>query len=166
MILVRVSLAQSAKDAEARGSDVLSFVRGILCSTVATILALALVSTAAMASPKAFSIDSQDAPRALLEFGRQSAAQILFASEKVKGVITNAVHGNYEPVEALKLLLKGTTLVVSEKPDGVLVVEPQVSTSSLSGSTAGDAQRLAQTIPSTTSTDNSATTDKQDIPGN
>lgn len=102
-----------------------SFVRGILFSHAATVFGLALASTAATASPKAFSIDAEEAPRALLEFGRQSAVQILFASEKVKGVITNSVHGNYEPVEALKLLLKGTILVVSEKPDGVLVVEPQ-----------------------------------------
>src|SRR5258708_29581906 len=96
-----------------------------LVSVAAFLLALALGSTAALASPRPFSIDAQEAPRSLLEFGRQSAVQILFASEKVKGIVTNAVHGNYEPIDALRLLLKGTPLVVSEKSDGVLVVEPQ-----------------------------------------
>jgi iron complex outermembrane recepter protein len=103
------------------------FGRRIRCcsSAFSFLLALALASTAANASPKPFSIDSEEAPRALLEFGRQSALQILFATEKVKGIVTNAVHGNYEPIDALRLLLKGTPLVVSEKADGVLVVQPQ-----------------------------------------
>jgi iron complex outermembrane recepter protein len=103
------------------------FVRRVRCcaSAVTIVLALALASTAANASPKPFSIDSEEAPRALLEFGRQSALQILFATEKVKGIVTNAVHGNYEPIDALRLLLKGTPLVISEKADGVLVVQPQ-----------------------------------------
>src|SRR5258708_34529358 len=89
------------------------------------VLALAIGSTTAMASPRPFSIDSEDAPQALLEFGRQSKLQILFASEKVKGIVSNAVHGSYEPIDALLLLLKGTPLVVRENSDGVLVVEPQ-----------------------------------------
>ena len=103
------------------------FVRRIRCCSVAVtiLLALALASTAANASPKPFSIDSEEAPRALVEFGRQSTLQILFATEKVKGIVTNAVHGNYEPIDALRLLLKGTPLVISEKADGVLVVQPQ-----------------------------------------
>ena len=87
-------------------------------------LTLALGSMAVVATPRPFNIVSEDARRSLLEFGRQSEEQILFASEEVKGVITNAVHGNYEPIDALHLLLRGTTLVASEKRDGVLVVEP------------------------------------------
>ena len=112
-------------------------------------LMLALGGTRAMATPKSFSIDSQDAPRSLLAFGQQSALQILFESDKVKGVITNAVHGSYEPIEALRLLLKGTPLIVSERSNGVLVVGPLVkSRSSLNAdpvlSADGSATRLAQ----------------------
>ncbi len=105
-----------------------SFVRKVrhFGSMATIVLALAIGSTTAMASPRPFSIDSEDAPQSLLEFGRQSALQILFASEKVKGIVTNAVHGSYEPIDALHLLLKGTPLVVREKSEGVLVVEPQV----------------------------------------
>ena len=119
-------------------------------SIAAFALSLLLGSTAAMASPRFFSIDSQDAPRALLEFGRQSAVQILFESDKVKGITTNAVHGSYEPIEALRLLLKGTSLLISEKSEGVLVVGPQVKArNSLSADPVpinadGGAARLAQ----------------------
>src|SRR5579862_9543561 len=94
-------------------------------ASVGVFLAFVAGSTAVFASPKPFSIDSEEAPHSLLEFGRQSAVQILFASEQVRGIVTNAVHGNYEPIDALRLLLKGTILVVSEKADGVLVVERQ-----------------------------------------
>jgi outer membrane receptor protein involved in Fe transport len=111
---------------------------------------LAFGAPAAVASPQPFSIDAQEAPRALLEFGRQSALQILFASEKVKGVITNPVHGNYEPIDALGLLLKGTILVIRQTAEGVLVVEPRAkgggttSASSLPAPDAGSAARLSQ----------------------
>jgi len=102
-------------------------------------LTFILGATVAIASPKSFNIDSEDAPRSLLEFGRQSALQILFASDKVKGIVTNAVHGNYEPIDALRLLLKDTPLVVSEKADGVLVVE-----------LAGTPHRISNSTPSLT----------------
>jgi iron complex outermembrane recepter protein len=129
-----------------------SFVRKVSnCGAMATIvLTLAIGSTAAMASPKPFNIDSEDAPRSLLEFGRQSAVQILFASEKVKGIVTNAVRGSYEPIDALHLLLKGTPLVVREKSDGVLVVELQVKEGvssereSVPANDGGTSARLAQ----------------------
>ena len=91
----------------------------------AILLTLTMVlTTAAMANPKPFNIASDDARRSLLEFGRQSQLQILFATEEVKGVITNAVQGTYEPLDALHLLLNGTPLAGGEKADGVLVVEP------------------------------------------
>jgi iron complex outermembrane receptor protein len=127
-------------------------------SVAAIVLTFALGSATANASPKPFSIDSEEAPRSLLEFGRQSALQILFASEKVKGIVTNAVHGSYEPIDALRLLLKGTPLVVSEKPDGVLVVEPQGNAPRPSNSTpvltdAGEnTTRLAQSEASSAPT--------------
>ena len=97
-------------------------------AVAAILLAFALGSTAAHASPRQFSIESEEASRSLLEFGKQSAVQILFSPAKVKGVVTNAVHGDYEPIDALRLLLQGTSLAVNEKSDGVLVIEPQAQT--------------------------------------
>jgi len=81
-------------------------------------------SQAAFATPKTFDIEPSEASHSLLEFGRQASIQILFASEKVKGFTTNTVRGDYEPLEAIRLLLSGTGLSVSEKANGVLVVEP------------------------------------------
>jgi iron complex outermembrane receptor protein len=130
------------------------FVRCVVrCAALAATLSwmLAFSAPVAVASPQPFSIDAQEAPRALLEFGRQSTLQILFASEKVKGVITNPVHGNYEPIDALGLLLKGTILVISQTADGVLVVEPRtkggsaLSANPLPADT-GSAARLSQSI--------------------
>jgi iron complex outermembrane recepter protein len=146
---------------------------------VAIAFMLALGSTRAMATPKSFSIESQDAPRSLLEFGQQSALQILFESDKVKGIITNAVHGSYEPIEALRLLLKGTPLFVSEKSNGVLVVGPQVkgrnsvSADPVTVNADGSARRLAQSDTtalqqSRSGTDRSAnngSTSSPDAPG-
>ena len=115
---------------------------------------LVLGAAVATASPKSFSIDSEEATRSLLDFGRQSTLQILFRSGEVKGIFTNAVHGDYEPIDALRLLLKGTPLVISEKSDGVLVVELQLnrsnsSVNSISTNNDDASTRLVQ--PGTTS---------------
>jgi iron complex outermembrane receptor protein len=133
-------------------TEVLTDLRSCRCVSQIAVFALMLLlgGTAAMASPKSFSIDSQDAPHSLLEFGRQSGLQILFASDKVKGITTNAVYGSYEPIDALHLLLKGTPLTVSEKSEGVLVVGPQLkarnslSAEPVAGNTDGSTARLAQ----------------------
>src|ERR1035438_9152743 len=99
-------------------------VRGFrfLGSAATLICILFAGSQAALATPKTFDIGPSDASHSLLEFGRQASIQIIFASEKVKGFTTNAVRGNYEPLDAIHLLLSGTGLSVSEKAGGVLVV--------------------------------------------
>jgi len=96
---------------------------GFLNSALALCLLFA-GSRAAIATPKSFDIGASDASHSLIDFGRQASVQIVFASEKVKGFTTNAIHGDYEPMEAIRLLLSGTGLSVSEKASGVLVVEP------------------------------------------
>ena len=55
-------------------------------SATAIVLTMAF-GTAAIASPKPFNIAADDARRSLLEFGRQSELQILFATDEVKGVV-------------------------------------------------------------------------------
>jgi len=101
-----------------------TYLFGLRCLGAATAIALICFGpTAAVASPKAFDIVSGDAQHSLLEFGRQSEAQILFAAKDVKGVVTNAVHGTYEPIDALHLLLTGTILGATEKAGGVILVQ-------------------------------------------
>lgn len=80
---------------------------------------------AAMAEKTAFDIETSTASAALVEFGRQSATELLFAYDVVKGHRANAVVGEYEPVDALRLVLKGTGLDVREKAGGMLVVSQE-----------------------------------------
>jgi iron complex outermembrane recepter protein len=120
---VRLTRIDGQRFRERGEAELTALIRAVNRTCLGALLALALTSLV-YANARTFTIEGQEASRALLEFGRQSSLQIIFASEKVKGVITNPVHGNYEPIQALKILLKGTSLVVSEKADGVLVVEP------------------------------------------
>ena len=90
---------------------------------------LASVSHAALAEKRSFRIDAQDAAAALMEFGKQAGLQILFAYDRVKGFKTNSLEGSYEPLEAVRLLVEGTGLQVSEQTTGVLVIEPRKSSS-------------------------------------
>jgi iron complex outermembrane receptor protein len=124
----------------------------------------------AIANPKSFDIGPLDATRSLLEFGRQSSLQILFASDKVKGFVTNAVHGAYEPLDAIHLMLNGTGLSVSERTTGVLVVEPEKITKHTSSEVTGNLDgvgrelALAQAVSAPTS-DRSVLADTQNGPG-
>jgi iron complex outermembrane receptor protein len=104
---------QTLRDSFGRASGAMIF--GLL-------LSFATLSVAS-ADKLAFHIDAQDASTALTEFGRQSQTQILFAYELVKGLKTQAVIGDYEPTDAIRLLLDGTGLQASAGTGGVLVVE-------------------------------------------
>jgi len=69
-----------------------------------------------------------------MAFARQAGQQILFDYERVKGLKSNALHGDYEPIEAARRLVEGTGLQVTEQADGVLVVELATTGRSASGS--------------------------------
>lgn len=93
-------------------------------SALLCMLLLTCVSHAAVAGKKPFRIEAQDATITLTEFARQAGVQILFGYEHVKGVTTNAIDGEYEPLDAIRLLVQGTGLQVSERRAGVLFVAP------------------------------------------
>ncbi len=61
-------------------------------------------------------------PAALMEFGRQASAQLLFEADAVSGQRARPVSGMYEPIEALRLMLKGTQLRAEERAGGVLII--------------------------------------------
>ena len=96
----------------------------------AAALLAAMASRIASAEPMPFSIEAQDAATALTEFARQADRQILFQFERVKGVRTRALAGQYEPADAIRMLLEGTGLVVSIREGGVLVVDTASAVSS------------------------------------
>jgi len=68
----------------------------------------------------------------LRQFATISGSQVLFMMEKVQGVQTNAIDGEYSPRDALKLMLAGTALyVVWDEAVGGFVVSRQRSAEQL-----------------------------------
>ena len=72
-------------------------------------------------------------PAALMEFGRQASAQLLFEADAVSGQRARPVSGMYEPIEALRLLLEGTALRAEERAGGVLIISRDGSRQSGAG---------------------------------
>lgn len=79
-------------------------------SSAALALAGLLWTSASLASPAHFDIDAGDAALTLNEFARQSNLMLLFDFAQLKGVRTQGVQGDMEPVAALAALLAGTSL--------------------------------------------------------
>src|SRR5690606_35183647 len=75
-----------------------------------------------------FSIPAGDASETLLIFQAQSGYEPLFATSTVLGVRTNSIQGEYEPFEALRLMLEGTVLSMrteSAREAYIERIEPQ-----------------------------------------
>lgn len=83
--------------------------------------ALACISQAAHAQTRDFDVSAQSAVTAVPLFARQAGVQILAPTDQLAGVRTAALKGAYERTQALKMLLKGTPLVVASD-DGATVV--------------------------------------------
>lgn len=64
-----------------------------------------------------FEIEAQSLAQALRDFARQAGAQVLYDPDDVAGRKSTELLGNFEPAEALTLLLAGTDLIV-EQTDG------------------------------------------------
>jgi hypothetical protein len=85
---------------------------------------LASAAWSAQPARRAFDLPADTADAALRKFSQQAGQQILFPSAIVEGVRTNAVKGDFTPLEAANRLLAGTTLfVVADEKTGVLSVE-------------------------------------------
>lgn len=70
-----------------------------------------------------FDIPRGDASHTLRLFSQQAGLQILYPPEQVRGVRTHAVRGTYLPLNALELMLEGTTLslVFDDEADAVAI---------------------------------------------
>jgi outer membrane receptor protein involved in Fe transport len=76
------------------------------------------------AQPVHFDLPSANAEDSLRSYTRQAGTQVLFASEIVEVVRTNAVKGEFTPLEAARRLLAGTQLqATSDEKTGVLSVK-------------------------------------------
>jgi outer membrane receptor protein involved in Fe transport len=89
-------------------------------------IACLLVACALRAGPAPalhFEIAAGDAEGALRQFSRQAGVELVFSVDKVEGVTTRAVSGDYTPLGALQAMLEGTGLSVVQDPaTGALAV--------------------------------------------
>jgi hypothetical protein len=69
-----------------------------------------------------FDIGTQSLSSALNEFARQSEQQILFGPDLVAQKLSVPVHGDMQPLAALKVLLKDSGLTFKTTPSGAILV--------------------------------------------
>ena len=82
---------------------------------------------AADTTKKVYDIPRGDAATTLRQFVEQSGEQVVFLVEKVRGVSTNAVHGEYVARTALDQMLAGTELyALQDDKTNALVVNRAV----------------------------------------
>src|SRR5687767_10131 len=94
----------------ARRHGLVAFVLSVLCSALA-----------ATEPVRSFDIAAGAAENALKQFARQSGVEVLFSTEAVRGVRTNAVKGELPVQEAVHRMLAGTPLrAVNDNKNGVL----------------------------------------------
>lgn len=67
---------------------------------------------AASPSTKSFDVPAGAAAQTLKQFSTQSGVQLVFPTDLVQGVRTNAVRGDFAPLAALEKMVAGTPLVV------------------------------------------------------
>jgi hypothetical protein len=80
--------------------------------------------TVAGGATRAFDIPAATAESTLRIFAEQADTQFVYSADKVEGVRTNALKGNYAPREALAHLVSGTELfVVQDERTGALAVD-------------------------------------------
>jgi iron complex outermembrane recepter protein len=86
-------------------------------------LLLCAASLQAHAARIDINIPMESAAKALVEFARQAGVSVLFPTERINQITTNAVRGQFEVKEALAVLLRGTGLVAELSDTGVLTVK-------------------------------------------
>jgi iron complex outermembrane recepter protein len=75
-----------------------------------TCIASPAAAAADSSKPVYFEIAEGPAQTQLTEFSKQSELQMVFDYDAVSGVTTQGVRGNYKPLDALKLMVKGTDI--------------------------------------------------------
>lgn len=70
----------------------------------------------------AFNIPQQRAYLSLIYLAEQADITLLFSFEKVEGIDVNAVHGEYNTMDALKLMLENTGLVAQMNDSGQISI--------------------------------------------
>src|SRR5690606_15626546 len=97
-----------------------AFARGFWFLLVLAVPAFGAGSTTS--EKRFFDIPAGEAAAQLTEWGRQSGFDIVVHPDRVRGLRTNAVHGAYEPLDALSRLIAGTGLRVEHLGKGKVAV--------------------------------------------
>jgi outer membrane receptor protein involved in Fe transport len=99
-------------------------VRSIARSLFATVLVLGLALCGQAAdAKKAYALPAEDAAVALRQFAEQAGVEIVYSTEAVRGVRTNAVTGEFTALEAVNRLVAGTDLLaVQDAKTGAIAV--------------------------------------------
>lgn len=77
----------------------------------------------ALAQTKAFDLPAQPAVNSIPMFAKQAGIQIVAPADKLAGINTHAIHGEFDWHQALKKLLEGTPLVVSSDDGSVVILQ-------------------------------------------
>lgn len=96
--------------------------------SVSSVFALALMSTAtpSLAEPEQklnWNLEQQNLDAALRAIGRTTSHDIIFPAEAVKGHRAPALNGTYTALEAVKIVLKGTSWTAVERDGAILIRE-------------------------------------------
>ena len=90
---------------------------------MAGVAATMLCAAPAMAQDRQrYSIPSGDAAQTVQRLAVQSGVQVMVPDADLSGIKTNAVNGNYTPVEALRLMLANKGLEVVRNANGAVVI--------------------------------------------
>jgi hypothetical protein len=105
------------------GADRVRTFQGGRAATIMTLsLLLTAVSRGDEPSAHHFDIPAQSLSSALNEFAQQSQQQILFAPDIVAQKLSLPLHGDMQPLAALKVLLKDSGLTFKTTPNGAILV--------------------------------------------
>lgn len=106
-----------------------SFVAGILLACAAFSASPAPASAQGADPRRAFNLPADSADAALRRFSEQSGVQVIFPSEVVSAVRTQAVRGDLTATQAMDAMLRGTGLVaVRDTRSGALTVRREAVT--------------------------------------
>jgi hypothetical protein len=98
-------------------------------------------SVAFAETPVAVNVPAGDLSQALESLARQCGIDIIYPSDQLKGRTTPGVSGTLEPTQAVKQLLDGTSLTLSEEGGALLI------TQSVSPSAAAAPRAPAEPLP-------------------
>ena len=95
----------------------------VQCAAIFAVTGRVPAAAAAGSATHAYNIAAGDAVASLRAFALQSGDQLVYSADAVEGIRTNAIKGDYPAVVALRRMLGGTGLVISQDArSGVLAI--------------------------------------------